>query len=145
MGTEQSKAVYRRFLDLGFNTGDFAALGEVLAPNYVDHDAPPGIPPGPEGIALLLGTYRAAFPDVHMTVEAQVAEGEMVATRYTFRGTHRGNLMGIAPTGKQVTMTGTTITRIVDGKMVEAWVNYDLLGLLQQVGVVPPMGQSSGD
>jgi steroid delta-isomerase-like uncharacterized protein len=142
MGTEENKAVYRRFLELGFNTGNFAALGEVLSADYVDHDAPPGIPPGPEGIAHLLAPYRAAFPDVHMTVDAQVAEGERVATRYTFRGTHRGDLMGIPPTGKQVEMTGTTIARIVDGKMVEAWVNYDLLGMMQQLGVIPAPGQA---
>jgi steroid delta-isomerase-like uncharacterized protein len=141
MRTEENKAVYRRFLDVGFNTGDFAALGTVLDANYVDHDAPPGIPPGPEGIAQLLSVYRAAFPDVHMCVEQQAAEGDLVATRYVFHGTHTGNLMGIPPTGKQVTMTGTTIARVVDGKMVEAWVNYDLFGLMQQLGVIPAPGQ----
>jgi steroid delta-isomerase-like uncharacterized protein len=142
MGTEENKAVYRRFLELGFNTGNFAALNEVLAPDYVDHDAPPGIPPGPDGIARLLAPYRVAFPDVQMTVDAQIAEGDRVATRYTFRGTHQGELMGMPPTGRHVTMTGTTIARIADGKMVEAWVNYDLLGMLQQLGAIPTPGQS---
>lgn len=135
MAVADPKAVYRRFITEAF-MGDLEALDAVLDPHYVDHDAPDGLPPGPAGVKQLIGPYRVAFPDVQITIDAQVAEGELVATRYTLRGTHRGALMGIPPTGKQVTMAGMTIARVVDGKMVEGWVNYDALGLLQQLGVV---------
>jgi len=87
--------------------------------------------------------YRTAFPDVHFTIEDQIAEGDRVVTRWTARGTHQGPLVGIPPTSKQVTMSGIAIYRLVDGKIVEQWGVNDMLGLLQQLGVVPILGQSS--
>jgi steroid delta-isomerase-like uncharacterized protein len=131
------KDVYRRFLDEAFNQGNVDALDEFLAPDYVDHNAPPGTPPGPGGVKQIISGFRAAFPDTHMTIEDQLAEGDRVATRYTFQGTHSGNLMGIPPSGKVATMSGITIARVVDGRMVEGWVVYDLLSLMQQIGAVP--------
>ncbi len=135
MTAPDPKAVYRRFITEAF-MGDLDALDTVLDPEYVDHDAPAGLPPGPAGVKQLIGPYRIAFPDVHITIEMQVVEGDLVSTRYTLRGTHRGDLMGIPPTGKTVTMAGMTIARVRDGKMTEGWVTYDALGLLQQIGVV---------
>jgi steroid delta-isomerase-like uncharacterized protein len=131
------KDVYRRFLDEGFNRGNLDALDDILTPDYVDHNAPPGTLPGPAGIKSIIAGFRAAFPDVRMTIEDQLADGDRVATRYTFRGTHLGNLMGIPPSGKQIEMTGITIARIAGGKMAEGWVVYELLSLLQQIGAVP--------
>lgn len=131
------KEVYRRFLDEGFNRGNLDALDDILTPDYVDHNAPPGTLPGPAGIKPIIAAFRAAFPDVHMTIEDQLAEGNRVATRYTFRGTHLGNLMGIPPSGKPVEMTGITIVRIDGGKMAEGWVVYELLSLMQQIGAIP--------
>ena len=84
-----------------------------------------------------------ASPDLHITVEDQVAEGDKVVTRYTTRGTHQGPFMGIPPTGKHVTVTGIVITRFANCKEVEEWANADWLGLLQQLGVVPTPGQAS--
>jgi len=85
--------------------------------------------------------YLTAYPDTHFTIEDQIAEGDTVVTRWTARGTHKGPLMGIPPTGKQVTVTGISIGRVVNGKTVEGWSNYDTLGMMQQLGVVPAPGQ----
>lgn len=82
--------------------------------------------------------YRSAYPDTHFTVEDQIAEGDKVVTRWTGRGTHQGELMGVAPTGNEVTVRGIEIDRIVGGRIEETWVNYDTSGMMQQLGVVPP-------
>ena len=83
-----------------------------------------------------------AFPDVHFTIEDQVAEADKVVTRWTWRGTHQGPFQGIPPTGKHVMVTGVGINRFANGKVVENWTNMDILGLLQQLGVVPAPGQT---
>ena len=95
---------------------------------------------GPEGIKEFITGYLAGFPDGRITIDGQLAEGDMVATRWTGRGTHQGELMGIPPTGKQVTVSGITISRVKNGKVVEEWSNWDTLGMLQQLGVVPAPG-----
>jgi steroid delta-isomerase-like uncharacterized protein len=136
MRIEHNKALARQFFEEAYNTGNVALLEHLLAPTYVDQKAPPGTPSGPEGIAAVITMFRRAFPDLHFTIEDQVAEGDKVATRYTFRGTQQGELMGISPTGKQVSIGGISIYRITDGKMQQAWIEYDMLGLLQQLGVV---------
>jgi len=97
---------------------------------------------GRDEFKQLLSLYITAFPDARFTVEDQIAEGDRVASRYTFRGTHQGELMGIAPTGKQVTVTGMIINRIVNGKSEEGWLNFDALGMLQQLGAAPVPGQA---
>jgi steroid delta-isomerase-like uncharacterized protein len=134
---EDLKRVYRRFLDEAFNQGNLDALDDILSSDYVDHNAPPGLPPGPAGIKQIIGGFRSAFPDTRMTIKDQIAEGDRVATRYTFQGTHLGDLMGIPPSGKAASMTGITIARVANGKMTEGWVVYDLLGLMQQIGAIP--------
>ena len=143
MGIEHNKVVAHRFFEDAYNTGNVALLEELLTPTYVDHKAPPGTPPGPAGIAQVIMMFRKAFPDLHFTIEDQVAEDDQVATRYTFRGTQQGELMGIAPTGKQVSIGGISIYRFTDGKMQQAWIEYDMLGLLQQLGVVPLPDQTA--
>ncbi len=97
----------------------------------------------PNRYAVQRASYRTAFPGNQLTVEDYLAEGDTVVSRWTGRGTHKGDLMGIAPTGKQVTVTGISIQRIANGKIVEEWSNYDMLGMLQQLGVVPMPGQAS--
>src|SRR5450755_2566596 len=143
MGIEHNKGVARRFFEDAYNTGNVGLLEELLTLTYVDHKAPPGTPSGPTGIAQVIMMFRQAFPDLHFTIEDQVAEGDQVATRYTFRGTQQGELMGIPPTGKQVSIGGISIYRFTDGKMQQAWIEYDMLGLLQQLGVVPLPDQSA--
>jgi len=140
MSAEENKAVLHRLAEEIFNKGNISVVDEIIAPDYVFH-GPVGMEyKGPEGFKQMVTMYRNAFPDLHMTVEDMVAEGDKVAQRITIRGTHKGELMGIAPTGKQVTITGIIIVRFVGGKEVEAWSTMDLLGMMQQLGVAPPMG-----
>ena len=138
MSTEENKALPRRGID-AFNQRNWAAFDEVNAPDLVVHNASMTIQ-GLEGYKQFLSMYLTAFPDLHFIIEDMIAEGDTVVVRYTSRGTHQGTLMGIPPTGKQVTVTGILIVRIVNGKLVELWGNGDDLGLMQQLGVVPTMG-----
>ncbi len=135
--SEQNKAAVRRYIEEAWNRGKLAMVDEVLAPNYASHD--PGNPEytGREGVKQLITLYRNAFPDLHWSIEDQIAEGDKVVTRWTARGTHKGDLRGIPSTGKQVTVTGTTCSRFAGGKVAESWVNWDTLGLMQQLGAVP--------
>ena len=139
----ETKAVARRFLEEVFNGGKLELVDELIDPGFVNHDAAQlGPQVGIEAAKANVARYREAFPDVYLAIEAQVAEGELVTTRWTGRGTHGGELLGIAPTGKQATVTGITIDRIVDGRIVESWTNWDTLGLLQQLGVVPALAMA---
>jgi predicted ester cyclase len=92
-----------------------------------------------EGVKQFFSTLLAAFPDAHFQIEDQIAEGEKVATRWTARGTHQGHLQGIAPTSRPITVTGITILRIANQKIVESWGNSNTLGIMQQFGVLPSM------
>ncbi len=141
MSTEENKALDRRFTEEVWNRGNLAVVDELMSADYHEHD--PTIPAGSEGFKQFVLMYRSAFPDVNFTIEDQIAEGDKVVSRWTARGTHKGELMGIPPTGKQVTVTGIVIGRYANGKLVEGWSNYDALGMLQQLGAVPPPGQAS--
>jgi steroid delta-isomerase-like uncharacterized protein len=144
MSTEENKAVVRRIWEEILNQGNLALVDEIIATNYVYHG--PGGPEikGSEGLKQFFTMYRNAFPDFHSTIEDMVAEGDKVVCRVTWRGTHKGEMMGIAPTGKQVTGTRTVIHRIVGGKEVEGWDCANMLDTMQQLGVVPPIGQGGG-
>ncbi len=144
MSAEANKAIVRRFVEEVQNRGDLAALNELCAPDFVNHSAPPGVPPTREGLAQLTAHFRRAFPDGQMAIEEMLAEADRVATRKTFRGTHRGELMGIPPTGRAVAIGLIDIARLVDGKVVESWSAADDLGLLRQLGALPPPGQEAG-
>ena len=139
MSTEENKALTRHAYELA-NQGNLAAFYELFAPDFVLHNASMAIR-GLEAYKQFLSLYLTAFPDAQSSIEDLIAEGDTVVVRQTFRGTHQGELMGIPPTGKQVSATGIVITRIANGKAVEEWSNYDDLGLLQQLGVVPAPGQ----
>jgi steroid delta-isomerase-like uncharacterized protein len=136
MGARESehKAVVRRFIGQAFNAGDLAIIDELMTSDYVLH----GVPEvrGPEGMKHFVTMYRRAFPDYACSVEDQIAEGDKVVTRWTARGTQQGELMGIPPTGKQVILPGVVVDRIVNGRLVETWLQVDVLGMLQQLGVV---------
>ena len=141
MPTEDNKTLARRAYD-AFNQRNLpTGYYELFAPDFVLHNASMTIQ-GLEAYQQFISMYLVAFPDVRLTLEDVIAEGDQVVTRQTFRGTHQGELMGIAPTGKQVSGTGIVITRIANGKAIEQWANYDDLGLMQQLGVVPMPGQS---
>jgi predicted ester cyclase len=143
MSTQDNKAVVRRFYEEVVNQKNRAALAEVFDPNLVDHFAPPGAPGGLEGAWQTFDMFQTAFPDQHFTIEDMIAEGDRVVSRVTMSGTQQGPFMGIPPTGKHVTMTGIDINRFVGGKSVEHWVEMDRLGLMQQLGVIPPLGPIS--
>ena len=140
MSTEQNKRNNRRVFEEAFNQGNFAVIDEVCSPNYVLHDPTSSIP-SPEGFKHYIMAYRTAFPDLHITIEDELAEGDRVVVRWTARGTQLGELNGIPPTGLQSTITGITIARAAtNGKFEESWTNLDTLGMLQQLGVIPRMG-----
>ncbi len=136
MSTEENKAKARRIFEEAFNRGNLAVVDELCAPNYVFHD-PTGPVNGPEGFKQYIQMYLTAFPDTHVTIDDIIAEGDLVVTRNTFHGTHRGPLQGVPPTGTRVDVPGMVVTRIVNGKGVESWGVYDGLGMMQQLGVVP--------
>jgi predicted ester cyclase len=142
VSTEENKAAFRRIPEEVISTGNLELADTLIAADYVEHvPLPPGIPPGLAGFKAFFTALRAAFPDLHYTLEAVVAEGGLVAGHATVRGTHRGEFMGILPTGKRVVWTETHVGRFADGKLVEHWANLDQLGLLQQLGAIPAPGQ----
>ncbi|MBI3978014.1 MAG: ester cyclase [Chloroflexi bacterium] len=138
MSVEQNKAILRRIPEEVFNKGNLAIADEIFAADYVEHvPLPPGLPAGLEGLKQFVTIVRSAFPDFHYTIDDVIAEGDQVVFRLTARGTQQGEFMGIPPTGKQATWTEIHIGRAAGGKLVEHWANYDHLGMLQQLGVVP--------
>jgi steroid delta-isomerase-like uncharacterized protein len=138
---ERKKDIPRRLLEEAFNAGHLDVVDELVAENAVDHDPqnPNAGVRGPEGVRTMLGTYRAAFPDLHLEIQEQLSDGDYVVTRWRSSGTHQGDLFGIPATGRHGTVTGITIDRIANGKIAESWTNWDTLGLLQQVGAIPAM------
>lgn len=139
-----TSATTRRFFDEVWSEGDFDLVDELFAPEYVGHPSgPEESVRGPEGVKEYIGRLKEGVPDLTVTVEDQVADGDKVATRWTARGTHDGELMGIDPTGQTATVTGITIQRFDDGgQIVEGWTNWDMLGMLQQLGIAPqPAGR----
>ena len=142
MSVEENKAMIRRFYEEIWNKGDMAAADELIASNVVDHDQDPEyVVRGPESFKRIAASVRTTFPDIHFTVEDEVAEGDKVAIRWTMRGTHEGEFMGVPGTGKQVTGAGMHFFRVAGAKIAEIWVNRDELGMMRQLGVVPPMGE----
>jgi len=136
MGIEENKALIRRFCEEVWNLGHLNVVAEIFSENYVRHDLRPGNPmPGPEGQKRIAADFRAAFPDLQMTLDLIIAEDDMVMTRWTTQGTHTGQWGNIQPTGKRAVFSGVNIFRIQNGKVVELWNHRDDLGLIQQLGV----------
>lgn len=135
------KTIARRVVEEVWNKGNLDALNEIVAPNFVGHDTLGPQIQGLEGYKKRVHSIRTAFPDLHASLEDIFQEGDVVITRVHSRGTHKGNLQGIAPTGKRCDVQGITITRFSDGKVVESWTQMDALGLMQQLGAVPLLGQ----
>ncbi len=143
MSAEENKALIRRFfeaIDHACGAGNADILDEFLAPDFVEHNPFPGIPPTREGWKQAFMSFVAGAPGYHI-VEDLIAEGDKVAGRITAYGKHDGDLFGIPATGKEIRMTGMAIWRIADGKIVEHWHETDQLGLLQQLGVIPALDQ----
>ena len=138
--SEANKALMRRELEEVWNKHNPDAIDEIYAPDFVNHNAPPGMPNDREGFQAFVGINLGAFPDVKVTSDSLVAEGDKVVSRWTGTGTHTGELMGIPATGKRIKMTGITIARVAAGKIAELWIESDQMGLMQQLGVVPAPG-----
>jgi steroid delta-isomerase-like uncharacterized protein len=136
--SEENKAISRRFFEEIVGQQNFDAIEEVFAEDYEDHDpANEEQTRGHDGVRAEAQMYLSSFPDMAFTIHEQIAEGDRVVTRWTNRGTHQGELMGIPPTGKQVSADGITIHRIADGKIAEGWWNWDTMGLMRQLGAIP--------
>lgn len=132
--SEENKAIARKFLRM-FELGDASMADAIVAIDYYNHDAPdPSI--GIAGIKAIVSMFKSAMPDAQANIEFQVAEGDKVVNRYTWSGTHQGEYFGVPATGKRVSWTATATFRIPNGKIREAWLNWDQLGLMQQFGVV---------
>ena len=141
MSAEENKALVSRFVEEFWNEGNMSAADELMAIDAEIH-MPTGEMVDLDGLKRFASTFRGSFPDWHSTFEELVAEGDRVAERWTARGTHRGELQGIPPTGKRVEVPGSVFYRIVGGKIVEFWGQLDMMSLMQQLGAIPSPQQA---
>ncbi len=144
MTMEANQASARRFVDEVANRGNFAVIDELLAPDFVDRSAPPGIPPTREGAKTFFAMMRGAFPDLHTTIDDVIAEGDKVVLRTTNHGAMKGEFAGMPPSGKSATWASVHIVRFANGSQVEHWGVDDQLGMLQQLGFAEAPGQPAG-
>ena len=140
MGAAENRALIQRFYDEGWNANNLDVYDELVTEDFVDHQAIPGLPPGREGFKMLNSMFRAAMPDVWVTVDDVITDGDKVAARWTSTGTHQGDLFGIPPTGASVKITATVVYRTENGRLAEGWINRDDFGLMRQLGVIPTPG-----
>ena len=140
MGIEESKKLARQVWEDVWHQGNLDAMAGLFAADFVRHDSNGRVLRGVEQNRQFIAGMRLAFPDLHYTVEDEVAEGDKVVVRYRFEGTHQGQFQVAPTTGKQVSYTGILIYRFADGKIIEQWTEADLLSFLQQLGVVPKLG-----
>jgi predicted ester cyclase len=132
----------RRYVEEFVDRSNFDLSEEIFAPNFVRYDAGPDQGSRVEDLKHFFAMLHSGFPGFQSTIEDLLSEGDKVALRFTFRGIHQGEFMGIAPTGKEVTMSGIEILRIADGKLVEMWNQEDVLGMMRQLGAIPEPDQS---
>jgi steroid delta-isomerase-like uncharacterized protein len=146
---EQNKELVRRLFEECWNRGDLTRLDQMLSSDYQEHDPAEenfgaDFGSGPEYYRNINRAYRSAFPDLNFEIEDLIAEGDRVVARWTSRGTHRGDLFGISPTGKRLAVKGISMHRFADGKLRETWVNWDAFGMLKQLGVVGEPARTRG-
>jgi steroid delta-isomerase-like uncharacterized protein len=139
--TEKNKDVVRHLLEEVINRGNEELADELIANDFVDNNPLPGLPPTKEGFKQSFVIFRSACPDLKYAINDMIAEGDKVAVRWTAKGTHRGELLGMPPTGKGVAVTGIDIFRIANDQIVELWLSWDQMGMLQQLGAIPAPGQ----
>lgn len=135
-----NKDLFRRTYDEMFNQGNVDVAEELIAPDFINHEAPQGLNMGPQSMRKLVTWLRSAFPDLHFEIEELVAEGDTVVGRLTMKGTHHGEFQGIAPTGRSFEQAQVHFVRFKDGKGVEHRAVRDDLGMMQQLGVIPMPG-----
>ena len=134
----QSQSILHRIFDEAFNQGNLAIVDELVAPDGISHHLSWGMPPNRMGLKQLIVMFRTAFPDLHCTVEDEIIQGDKVAAHWTMRGTHKGPFLGNPPTSKSITVQGLIYTRIENSQVIEIWIMVDQMGVLQQLGLVPP-------
>ena len=145
MSPEDNKTIVRRSFEELFNRQNVAVVDELMSGDFIHHGPGTRVLRGSDFLDQIRSRIIfLAFPDLHFTIEDMIAEGEKVVTRWTIRGTHRGEFMRLPPTGHQVTWSGINITRVVGGKMVEDWVEQDTPGLMQQLAGALQSGQTGG-
>jgi predicted ester cyclase len=138
---EENKALVRYIIEEALNKGNLSIADECFAPDYLVHlPSQPNLPRGPDVFKQLIGMWRSAFADWHMTIEELVAERDLVANRFTTTGTHTGALQGIEATGKPMVVRGMELHRVSNGKVTESWVCNDLPGILVELGALPGFG-----
>lgn len=135
--SEQYKTAAQDLIEKGFNQKDVSAFEAFFSTNLKDHALPPGVPEGFEGRKMFYSAMLAAFPGMQVRVEDVFEEGDKLVTRWSARGTHNGDMMGIPPTGKQISIGGIAIDRFENDQSVEHWEVFDQIGLMQQLGVIP--------
>jgi steroid delta-isomerase-like uncharacterized protein len=139
LSPEENNTIAKRFFQEAWNHGNFAVLEELTTPETVDYSTLHGhTERGTESFRKIISMFRAGFPDLHLTINDEIYAGDKVVHRWTLKGTHAHEFMGIPATGKSVEFTGMTIVRMKDGKLAERWSNIDMMRLLQELGVVPP-------
>jgi steroid delta-isomerase-like uncharacterized protein len=141
VSTEENKAVVQRWFSDVVSQGDMSSLDAICAVCHPSFEMVQGVvepaPQGIDGLKGLIATLRTAFPDLHATVDEQVAEGDKVVSRVTMSGTHEGEFMGIPPTGKSFTIPGVSIWEVRGGMLISEWVNWDSMGMMRQLGLAP--------
>ena len=137
---KKNKAIARRYIEELWNKKNLDEIDKLVSDDFVNHSSPPGMPPDREGLRQFIASSGATFPDGHYTIEDMIAENDKVMIRGSFKGTHRGEFMGIPGTGKEITMSWINVLRITDGKAVERWMKYDEILMMSQFGfrLVPP-------
>jgi steroid delta-isomerase-like uncharacterized protein len=138
MSQEQNIAAQQRFGTEVAAGGQLDVIDELTTPDFLDHDPAPDQGPGPAGFKAFWGAFRTAFPDLQVSVDQMVADEDNVAIAYRAAGTHQGDFLGVAGTGKPFEARGVQITKFVNGKMAERWGSSDVLGIMQQVGAIAP-------
>lgn len=137
---DANKKVVTEFIDRLFSRGDLAAVDEYLSDEFVNHDPPFGVSADGEGMRSAAAGFRTAFPDWHSELHLLIAENDLVAEVFTASGTHRDEMMGVAPTGRELSIRGINVFRLRDGRITERWGRLDDLGFLQQLGLAPAVG-----
>jgi steroid delta-isomerase-like uncharacterized protein len=142
MSVEENKAMFRRLMEEVVNKGNLDIVDELVAADVIEHEELlPGVPQNREGVKQFFTVFRSAFPDLQITIEDMIAEGDKVVVRSAMSGTHQGEFMGIPATGNKVAFGVIDIVRVADGKVAEHWGQTDAMGMMQQLGVIPGPGE----
>jgi steroid delta-isomerase-like uncharacterized protein len=137
MTITDNKDIVRRFVEAAQTRHDLTAVDTMMSPDFVDHSVPPGLPPDRDGVKMQFTMFFSALPDLRAVIHEQIAEGDKVMTRKSLRGTHRGDLFGVPPTGKSISIEVIDILHVRDGKITDHWNLVDQLGLMRQLGAIP--------